>query len=176
VGPVDLPYLAGLSTKSDLRMEADKRASAHAHRVRHPNERRREPPPSTSTFLSFPFLSCHSHPRSQKLSHSIPNILTPPFPSHFSTPKPAPDAVRHYGLLKFLRRAGYASSLRVPGGPHALLRPGRTRRAADDMRRVSRAHLHSSRGVRRTSLGARGVLGGVQRARPRPGAPRLARG
>jgi len=53
VGPVDPPYLAGLPTKSDLRMEADKRPTAHTHRLRHPNERRRELP-STST--SFPYI------------------------------------------------------------------------------------------------------------------------
>ena len=48
VGPIDPPYLAGLPTDSDLRVEADKRASTQSHRIRHPNERRRELP-STST-------------------------------------------------------------------------------------------------------------------------------
>jgi hypothetical protein len=95
------------------------------------------------------------------------------------------EPVRHYGLLKFLRRTslapshghghGYSAALRTPGGPHAFLRPGRSRRATDDMRGVPRAHLHTPRGVRRTAVGARGVLGGVQCARARAGAPGVAR-
>jgi hypothetical protein len=92
------------------------------------------------------------------------------------------EPVRHYGLLKFLRRTslspssyGHSATLRTPGGPHAFLRPGRSRRATDDMRGVPRAHLHTPRGVRRAAVGARGVLGGVQFARARAGAPGVAR-
>jgi hypothetical protein len=166
VGPVDPPYLAGLPTNSDLRMEADKRASKHAHYIRHSNERRKD---LSSTRTSSPSPSHHKF-----------KLLLPLFPVHLLfSPRTGtrPRPVRHYGVLKFLRRAsGHPSALRVPGGPHALLRPGRGRRAADDMRRLSRAHLHPPRGVRRSALGPRGVLGGVHRARSGPGAPRLARG
>ena len=56
VGLIDPPYLAGLPIDSDLRVEADKRASTQSHRIRHSNERRRELP-STSTSFPFP-----SHP------------------------------------------------------------------------------------------------------------------
>ena len=106
--------------------------------------------------------------------------------------------VRHYGLLKFLRRAslakgsgshsglgsasgghGYyhAAALRTPGISHALLRPGlgRARRAPDLMRGVPRADLHTPRGVRRAAVGSRGLPGGVQCARPRAGTSGLAR-
>ena len=95
------------------------------------------------------------------------------------------EPVRHYGLLKFLRRSSLApghghshshsATLRTPGGPHAFLRPGRGRRATDDMRGVPRAYLHTPRSVRRAAVGARGVLGGVQCARARAGAPGVAR-
>ena len=54
VGPVDPPYLADSPTKSDLRMEADKRASVQAHRIRHPNERRRELPSTSTSFSHLP--------------------------------------------------------------------------------------------------------------------------
>jgi hypothetical protein len=99
--------------------------------------------------------------------------------------------VRHYGLLKFLRRASltkggssysyYAAALRTPGISHAFLRPGlglglgRGKRASDLMRGVPRVDLHSPRGFRRSTLGARGLLGGVQCARARSGTSGLAR-
>ena len=105
-----------------------------------------------------------------------PSLLFPlPRLSHWHPPR-LEKTVRHYGLLKFLRRAAHASALRAAGGPHAVIRPGRGRRASDELRRISRTHLHPPRGVRRAPLGARGVLGGVQRARPRAGASRMARG
>jgi hypothetical protein len=103
------------------------------------------------------------------------------------------NPVRHYGLLKFLRRATltsssssiyspnhYAPALRTPGIPHAYLRSGHGhgrggRRAPDFMRGVPRADLHTPRGVRRSALCARGLLGGVQCARARAGAEGLAR-
>jgi hypothetical protein len=116
-----------------------------------------------------------------------------PWPLTMTDPR---KPVRHYGLLKFLRRATltsgggggssssinynyYAASLRTPGIPHAFLRSGhglgRSRRTPDFMRGVSRADLHTPRGVRRSSLCARGLLGGVQCARARAGASGLAR-
>ena len=94
-----------------------------------------------------------------------------------------PVRVRHYGLLKFLRRAtltsssgssSYAPALRTPGITHAFLRPG-LRRAPDHMRGVPRADLYPPRGVRRATRGARGLLGGVQCARARAGTSGLAR-
>jgi len=96
--------------------------------------------------------------------------------------------IRHYGLLKFLRRASiasgghghgssYAAALRTPGVSHAFVRSGlgRGRRAADHMRGVPRTDLYPPRGVRRAASGTRGLLGGVQCARARAGTSGLAR-
>jgi hypothetical protein len=153
----------------------DKRASTHrTRRIRHANERRRELLPSRCNI---------------PLTVLVTDLETKP--------------VRHYGLLKFLRRASlargssssshtsglgsasgggggcgyYAAALRTPGISHALLRPGlgRARRAPDLMRGVPRADLHTPRGVRRAAVGSRGMLGGVQCARPRAGTSGLAR-
>jgi len=96
--------------------------------------------------------------------------------------------IRHYGLLKFLRRASLtrgrgsssssssydAAALRTPGIPHAFLRSG-LGRAPNFMRGVPRADFHPPRGVRRPTLGSRGLPGGVQCARARAGTSGLAR-
>lgn len=163
-------------------MEADngKRASsAHrTHRVRHANERRRDLPSKWHPMFHIGDVQhplCHAY---ERLKRKLSN-----------------NPVRHYGLLKFLRRATltstggssssiynhahYAPALRTPGIPHPYLRSGhghgRGRRAADFMRGVPRADLHTPRGVRRSALGARGLLGGVQCARARAGTEGLAR-
>lgn len=162
-------------------MEADhgKRASTHrTHRVRHANERRRELP-SKYYPCSIGITTTRGGPLSMTITMTDLEKL-----------------VRHYGLLKFLRRATltsngsgssnssiysanhYAPALRTPGIPHAYLRSGhggRGRRAPDFMRGVPRADLHTPRGVRRPTLCARGLLGGVQFARARAGTEGLAR-
>ena len=176
MGPIDPPYLAGLPTDSDLRVEADKRASTQSHRIRHSNERRRELP-STST--SFP-LSSHPLPLTpsliqfwcpssrfplRPLSHFLSPITSrlptptdnqnPPWPSKLKTQKTSP-ALRPPQVPPTRRpRQRPARCWRPSRGRTTRTRPRSCRRAAANISNSSSSTARRSPPGPRPTRGAR---------------------
>lgn len=154
MGPVDPPYQAGLPINSDLRMEADKRASAHTHRLRHPNERRRELPSTSTSFPSHSSFSFTNH-----RTCTCPPLSLSPLPGIVPT---SPT----------LRPPQVPPTRRIPRRPARSWRPSRARttrtRPTSCRRRAAPISSSSSSTAKRSPHGPRPTRGARRRSAPSP--------